>query len=149
MKFFIETQQKVKQWTSEQEGLAEGKNNPSKHPLDTEVKESEESKEHKELNTSAMVSQVTGKPQLPPKPTGTMEPVKSEGRVTTKPSDSPTKRKSSRKDRVKSPKRDRKDSVSEAVDSGLDMLADNIASWCSQMELELNELYTNSIESSQ
>ena len=35
----------------------------------------------------------------------------------------------------------------EAVDFGLDRIADNIASWCSQMELELEELYTNSVES--
>ena len=42
MKFFLETQQKVKRWRLEREGLAEGKNNPHKHPLDTEVKDSEE-----------------------------------------------------------------------------------------------------------
>ena len=35
------------------------------------------------------------------------------------------------------------------VDFGLDTIADNIASWCSQMELELNELYTNSVETDQ
>ena len=71
------------------------------------------------------------KPQLPPKPSSKLL----------------SKAVSPAKDKT-NPEGDESAS-SEAVDFGLDMIADNIASWCSQMELELEELYTNSVETSQ
>ena len=120
MKFFQETQQKVKQWKDEQSQPAE-----CQHNTTGEVN----------LESIAKVKKEDSKkPQLPPKPSSEL----------VSKAVSPAKKNLTKTD----PEED-KNPLSEEVDFGLDMIADNIASWCSQMELELEELYTNSVESNQ
>ena len=121
MKFFLETQQKVKEWkSSEQEKAADNVTN-TQH----KYKETDDSKQDQLGIDQTLVAE---KPKLPPKPA--KEPPKNENKATAKGKDT---------DEVKTK------NVQEDIDVGLDM----IASWCSQMELELNELYTNSVESHQ
>ena len=120
IKFFLEMQQKVKQWKDEQDRIPE--HAEAQHKTPEEIKLGNVAQEKKEDSE---------KPQLPPKPSSEL--------VVSPAKKSPTNR---------SPEWDG-NAAPEAVDFGLDMIADNIASWCSQMELELNELYTNSVESNQ
>ena len=120
MKFFQETQQKVKQWKDEQPQPAE-----DQHIATEEVNLESVAKVKKEGSK---------KPQLPPKPSSEL----------VSKAVSPAK-----KNLAKTSLKEDENSSSEAVDFGLDMIADNIASWCSQMELELEELLTNSVESNQ
>ena len=119
MKFFQETQQKIKQWKDKQPEPAKVQN---KAPEEVSLE-----------SVAKIKREDSKKPQLPPKPSS--ELLSKEV--------SPAK-----KDLMKTSPED-ENAASEAVDFGLDMIADNIASWCSQMELELEELYTNSVESNQ
>jgi hypothetical protein len=119
MKFFQEAQQKINQWKDH----------------DEQPKIQTKTPEEVSLESIAKIKRKDSKkPQLPPKPPN---------ELLTK-AVSPTK-----KALTKINPEDDENAASEAVDFGLDMIADNIASWCSQMELELEELYTNSVESDQ
>ena len=128
MKFFLETQRKVKQWKAEQEIKEAGK---TAEPL--QVKQESKDREIQELGM-----QISKKPQLPPKPTA--QQVKNDTAIAVA---------QTTQNDGKQGGTGEKEVNSEGADFGLDMIADNIASWCSQMELELNELYSNSVESNQ
>ena len=120
MKFFQETQQKIKQWKDKQPEPAEVQNKvPEEVSLESVAKVKREDSK---------------KPQLPPKPSSELL---NKGVFPAK------------KNLMKMGPEEDESAASEVVDFGLDMIADNIASWCSQMELELEELYTNSVESNQ
>ncbi len=119
MKFFQEAQQKINQWKDH----------------DEQPKIQTKTPEEVSLESIAKIKRKDSKkPQLPPKPPSEL----------LSKTVSPTK-----KALTKTNPEDNESAASEAVDFGLDMIADNIASWCSQMELELEELYTNSVESDQ
>ena len=121
MKFFQEAQQKINQWKDKQPEPTEIQ---TKTPKDVS------------LESSAKIKREDSKkPQLPPKPSSKVL----------------SKAVSPAKDKIltKTTPEGDESASSEAVDFGLDMIADNIASWCSQMELELEELYTNSVETNQ
>ena len=134
MKFFLETQQKVKQWKAMQETQVEADTSKNRNQLQ-EIKQENTDKKRQELKME--------KPELPPKPT--IVATKSDSGATL--ILSPTKEsKENDTKQSTSTNADTDDASIEAVDFGLDKIADNIASWCSQMELELKELYSNSVE---
>lgn len=130
MKFFLETQQKVKQWKSmEQEKAVNEKEKKQVHLDDS-----------KRDQFGMDQNMVIEKPKLPPKPKMTPSMSNDENVVSL----SPAKIEGTQEGTIK-----RSENDSEDTEFGLDLIADNIASWCSQMEVELNELYTNSVESHQ
>ena len=131
MKFFLETQQKLKQWKSmEQEKVVID----SQHEEMKQVCVDDNKKDQLGMDQNVMVE----KPKLPPKPK--MAPSMSDNENMG--SQSPVKMECTKEDSTKR-------SENDDTEFGLDLIADNIASWCSQMELELKELYTNSVESHQ
>ena len=143
MKFFLETQQKLNQWKSDQKkalDTAAATHKQGTGNMQTTVDISSNA-DHEIPPQSKTVS----KPYLLPKPSKNLQPIVSENKLTAVPT---TDKEPQRQVTVESKEKtsesiDNDMSTSEeSVDFGLDM----IASWCSQLELELNELYSNTVD---
>ena len=146
MKFFLETQLKLNQWKSDQE---RGLDSPTGR---THKQEQEEAQGAADGSSNAIPEKAlpaVGKPYLPPKPSKNLQPIVSENKVTAVPTADKVivKELESTESNSDSPDSSRNNmpASEDSTDFGLDM----IASWCSQMELELNELYTNTMVTNQ